>query len=395
MTIFLALTYYVSCLFFSGHAAGSEILIKEYAAADTMQVSMPVNRMIYQRNNKNVAYIMVKGTAPANALSIEARLVTVTIGGGVSTDWVRIADKVKGGSFSGRLKARGGWYKLEVRAMNGKQLVASSTVEKVGVGEVFLVIGHSVAQGGEINIEGSADDRVNTVPLEEKSEQFQTYLKTGDPQYLPELRFVQAASGVAHAPFGHHSYFWSKFGELVARKENVPVLIFNAGFGGTSLEHWAKSSQNVQFEHGFVRSAIWMPYINIKNAYIRYIYFTGLRCILSDNGQNDSGQKNADSIVNNYRIVIRQARQDLAHPVLAVVVNRQTPLSAPAIRLAQDRMTKDPYCFPGPDYDTMLKDDRVDGIHLSAAGCARAAVMWEQSLSPEFFKVSRPWLPVN
>ncbi|MBC7534091.1 MAG: hypothetical protein H7258_00170, partial [Ferruginibacter sp.] len=257
-------------------------LRKDKLAGDSLLISMPVSRIVYQRSNENIAMIQVIGTVPEKATLIQARLVTRTTGKGTTTKWKTIARNIPKGMFSGLLKGISGWYNLEVRAMNGKQTVAVVAVERVGIGEVFLITGHSVAQGGDINIEGATDDRVSTIRLEEKSPRFETYLKTGDPQYLPELEFVQAATGIAHAPFGHNNYFWSKFGEILAQKENVPVLIYNAGFGGTSLEHWAKSTQNIQFEHGFVRSAIRMPYINVYNALIKYIPSTGIRAILSD-----------------------------------------------------------------------------------------------------------------
>ena len=113
-----------------------------------------------------------------------------------------------------------------------------------------------MAAGQDLNIAGAVDDRVSTVALEKDSESFKAYLKTGDMQYLrlPALHPLW----YRHDPatFGSGNYSWPRFGEEVARKENVPVLIYNAAFGGTSLEHWAKSSQGVPFEHSFVRSAI-------------------------------------------------------------------------------------------------------------------------------------------
>jgi len=360
---------------------------------DSLSITMPISRIVYQRDNKNKALIQVRGTSPARTTSIEARLVARTIGQGITTKWVQIAKNPSEGPFSGLLKGNGGWYNLEVRAKMGKQVIAASAVERVGIGEVFVVVGHSVAQGGDINIEGATDDRVSTVAVQEKTARNETYLKTGDPQYLPEPQFVQAATGVAHAPFGHNNYFWSKFGEILVKKENVPVLIYNAGFGGTSLEHWAKSSQHSQFEHSFVRSGIRMPYINLMNTLLKYIPLTGIRSLLADQGQNDSGQKNADSILQNYKTFIMEARKDLHYNKLAMVVNRQTPKSAPWVRLAQDRMALEPYCFPGPIYDTLLKDDTVDGIHLSASGQEKVAKMWTEALTPHFFKMSKPWLP--
>jgi hypothetical protein len=351
---------------------------------------------VYQRNNNNQAAIQVKGTCPSNTTSIEVRLAARSRGQGISTKWEKIADNVSEGNFSGIITAQAGWYNLEVCARNKNRKIAASTVERVGIGEVFVIVGHSVAQGGEINIEGSSDERAITIAANNKSDEFNNYyLKTGDRKYLPEPQFTQASTGVALAPFGSGSYFWSKFAEHVVKKLNLPVLIYNAAFGGTSLEHWAKSSQNIQFEHGFVRSPIRMPYINLYNTLIKYIPLTGVRAILADQGQNDAGQKSADTIFFNYKAFVQQARKDLEYAGLTVVVNQQAPPNSPQVRIAQERMIKEPYSFPGPDYDKeMIKEDRYDGIHLSESGLRKAAVLWADALTPEFYKTATPWMPL-
>ena len=357
-----------------------------------LKITMPISRIVYQRNN-NKAIIQIKGKCSENATSIEARLVARALGQGITTKWVSVDAAPSNGAFSGMMNAQEGWYNLEVRAIAGKSVAASNVVERVGIGEVFIVVGHSVAHGGEINLEGATDDRVNTVSHDEHLESFSTYLETGDPQYLPAPVFVHASTGVAPAPFAHGPYFWSKFGEKIAQEENVPVLIYNAAFGGTSLEHWAKSSQNIQFEHGFVKSEIRMPYINLLNTFKKYIPLTGLRALLADQGQNDWQEKDEEKVFKNYQTFIKQAREDLNYPELALVVNRQTPKSSPIIRHVQDRMVKEPNSFPGPDYDTLAEEDRTDGIHLSRAGMAKAAEMWAAALTPEFFKRSQPYIP--
>ena len=358
-------------------------------------ITTPLSRIVYQRRTNGKTLVPVKGTCFEKTFRVEARLVARGKGQGKTSKWQKIKIVNPAGAFSGTIEGSDGWYDLEVRCKIAKPDWKKTKLERVGIGEVFIVVGHSVAQGGEINGEGAVDDRVSTIALDEKSESFdKKYLTTGDPGYLPDAVFVQAATGIAQAPFAHGNYFWSKFAELVVQKENVPVLIFNAAFGGTSLEHWAKSSQNIRFEHGFVRSDIRMPYINLFNTFKKYISLTGLRALLADQGQNDSGQKDAGIILANYKIFVQQAREDLNYPKLAVVINRQMPKNAPAVRVAQERMIKEPYCFPGPDYNMYLQEkDFVDGIHLSLAGVEKAAHLWANALTPAFFKKVEPWIP--
>jgi hypothetical protein len=174
------------------------------------------------------------------------------------------------------------------------------------------------------------------------------------------------------------------------------VLIFNAAFGGTNLEHWAKSAKKIQFEHGFVKSSIRMPYINLYNTLIKYIPHTGLRAILADHGQNDNRETDPQKIFDNYRVFISKAREDASFPSLALVVNRQRPSNAQSVRVAQEMMLNEPFTFPGPDYDKIMnKEDRYDGIHLSRSGLEKAATYWAEALDNNFFIKSTPLLPTG
>ena len=306
--------------------------------------------------------------------------------------WIAVGTVQPDFSYRGKLALQAGWYSLEVRT-RGEGHPATAAVERVGVGEVFVVVGHSVAHGGQINLPGAEDDRVSTIALPPGDMESQRQYKfTGDPRFLPEPVGRQFASLLQPAPAGNGTYFWAAFAEHVARQQNVPVLLLNAAFGGTSLEHWAKSARGEPFAHPFVLSAIRMPYIRLEHALTKYCAVTGLRAILADQGQNDWPEKDEDKIVANYKTWIAQARKDAGFPNLAVVINRQSPPDGfGQIRRVQDRMIKEePFCFPGPDYDTFAKEDTVDKVHLSEAGEKKAARLWADALNADFFKAATP-----
>lgn len=371
------------------------IQLRPAKASAQLKLTSPANRLVFQRDQKNQAYLPIAGTIATPNAVIEARLVPA--GQAATTEsWQPIATAKPDGSFSGKLLAQGGWYTLEVRALSNTRTIAETYVSRVGIGEVFVVVGHSVAQGGELNLPGSMDERVNTVALETAHpDRQQNYERTADPQYLPALTGSVFSDGTRPAPFGHGTYFWARFSELLAQKENVPVMIFNAGFGGTSLQHWAKSARGELFEHSFVRAPIRMPYINLHNTLKHYLTVTGVRAILSDQGQNDSNDPTADTIFNNSRTWIEQARTDLGYPQLAIVVNRQTPYpQRTVIRQAQEQIIREiPHCYPGPDYDTLAEADRPDRIHLGESGAIRAAQLWANALDKKFFQQAIPYLP--
>ena len=363
------------------------------AARTTLSVTSPANRLVFQRSRTGDATIQVAGSCAWPGAVIEARMASVATGRAGA--WTVLGTVRPDFSYRGQLTNSAGWYSLEVRARSGRK-TAHASVERVGVGEVFLVVGHSVAHGGQINLPGAGDDRVNTIALPAGDMESQRrYQATGDPRFLPELVGTPFEANVQPAPAGRGTYFWAAFAEKVAKAEDVPVLLLNAAFGGTSLEHWAKSARGEPFEHPFVNASLRMPYLRLEHALKRYCAVTGLRAILADQGQNDWPERDENKVFANYVTWIEQARRDAGFPNLAVVVNRQSPPGGSGhIRRVQDRVLREhPHCFPGPDYDTLSKEDTTDRIHLSESGVRNAARLWAEALNSNFFRASVPLPP--
>ena len=363
------------------------------SASPDLVLTSPGHRIVYQRGVDGNGLIPVGGRSPWPGAELEARLAPVKASP-TGSRWQSLGRADAAGHFSQTIRASAGWYRLEVRLKDTP--AARTIIERVGVGEVFIVVGHSVAQGGETNLAGEADDRVNTIAWPAvAAERRRDYERTADPSLLPALLGTPFTNDVVPAPFGHGTYFWAAFAGQIARREDVPVLLLNAAFGGTSLEHWAKSARGEPFEHPFVISSIRMPYIQLEHALTKYCAVTGLRAILADQGQNDWPEKDDEKIIANFKAWIEQARKDAGFPDLAVVVNRQSPPDGfGQIRRMQDRMIKEhPHCFPGADYDTLAKDDTTDKVHLSETGEIKAARLWADALDANFFKAAAPLQP--
>lgn len=368
-----------------------------------MQITSPINRQIVQRSIYNSANVTITGTYENSPAKMRCRFVPIREGQGTATGWQDVL--FSGGTFSATVLVRGGWYSIEVEALTSYGVAeAKAAVSRFGVGEVFVIVGHSIAQGSSFSIDGTADDRVNTVPLTKVIEQTK-HVTTGKLEDMEPMIFGQYGTGVSPAPFGPNQYIWSKFGEYVAVKQNVPVMIFQTAFGGTSLEHWAKSSQGIPFPLFSVNPNIRMPYINLKNTLLSYVQKTGIRALLIDHGQNDQVEKNEDINFGYYKTFVDQARTDYGHPTLAAVINRQTPyLTVDAdykggtpplygIRRVQERMAASPYCFPGPDMDTGIAlNERSDYSHFNLAGQAKAAILWANAITDRFLRFSEPVL---
>lgn len=361
-------------------------------AKSTLSITSPASRLVFQRDQDGNATIPVVGSCAWPGAIVDARLIDRATS--KATDWIPLGTVQPNLTYHGKVAATSGWYSLEVRA-RADASSATATVQRVGVGEVFVVVGHSVAHGGSINLPGAEDDRVNTIALPPGDMESQRRYKfTGDPSYLPEPVGRHFDSYIQPAPAGNGTYFWAAFAEHIAKEQNVPVLILNAAFGGTSLEHWAKSARGELFDHPFVKSSVRMPYVRLEHTLKKYCAVTGLRAVLADQGQNDWPEKEEAKIFANYKTWIDQARQDANSPNLAVVVNRQTPPGGYVqIRHVQDRIIKDvSNCFPGPDYDTLAKEDTTDKIHLSESGTKKAARLWADALNSDFFKATQPML---
>ena len=358
-----------------------------------LSVVSPADRLVFQRDPSGTASVPVAGTCAWAGTTVEAR--TVDVASGRSGDWIPVATVGPDLAFRGHLTVAAGWYSLEIRARSeGRSAVA--VVDRVGVGEVFVVVGHSVAHGGVIDLPGAQDDRVSTIalPSGDMGSRWK-YKATGDPRFLPDAVGSRFSSGIQPAPAGNGTYFWAAFAEHVAKTRQVPVLVLNAAFGGTSLEHWARSARGEPFDHPFVDSSLRMPYRRLEHALTRYCAVTGLRAILSDQGQNDWPEKDEQKLFANYRAWIDQARKDTGFPGLAVVVNRRSPPGdAAQIRRVQERVIQEvPHCVAGPDYDTFGEGDTVDKIHLSEAGARKAARLWADAMDADFFKAAVPLPP--
>lgn len=396
-----------------------------------ISLSFPVSRAVIQRNNANQASLNIAGHIKNSVDRIEARLVPRaeqsrldTI---VTTSW-QVVQLNPINFFSGTISVKGGWYDLQIRAIKNSVIVIDTLiVEGVGIGEVFVYVGHSNAQGGAYGQTGpnATDDRVNCIavghepqcngsypfqPATSSDSLWCKYFQTADVQFLPMLKFskVSIASGIA--PFCSNPWFWSIVGDSLSRKLNVPILLYGTAFGGTKSEHWYKAAKGIPFEHGFIKSSIAMPYINLKNVLQLYVPLTGIRgvlCLHGVNERNDSkediqmwmegyiGQSRIDSKIGNLAWMIALDSYLLDHG--------QNPAPFPLKpnpRNAQAAVAQEAYNFQGPDLDIIADNgggngvsQRPDGLHFGNQGLIYAANLWVDAINKNsFLKVSVPKL---
>lgn len=359
-----------------------------------LNVTFPINRMVVQRDANNRAKVQVAGSYSRPLDLVEARALVRTNGQGTTTAWSTLQVNPTNGQFSGNLDVTGGWYKIQVRGSKGGNLVAVDSVDRFGVGEVFAIIGHSNAQGSSCivdgvnkcpSINGANDDRVTVVAVDPNTDTFRQYLNTADTQYLPGLTFDKLMTHNGSSPFGEYAWLWGHMGDALVSRLNVPVLLYNAGFGGTTMQYNYWAAYDIPFQHSFVRYDLRMPYANLRNLMNLYVPTTGIRAVLIQHGENDRGNP-TDSTYKYYSKVIDKMRTEFNKPDLGCIVALSSFVGGrfDNVRSAQSQIINraNYKAFQGPDLDQISStDDRPDGIHYSPTGQVKAGDLWAAAIN--------------
>ena len=372
-------------------------LLLPFSMLAQVQVSFPTSRAVLQRNAANQATIRITGFYSAAVTRIEAQLVARD-GQGTSTGWRTIQDNPTGGAYAGDITGQGGWYNLEVRGMNGDQPVGNATtVERVGIGEVFIIAGQSNAQGIHQEAPNPRNDRVNCVNYRYPDGGF-----PNDPP-MPVFTLLDNTPGFTIAPRGVGSWCWGQLGDQLVRRLNVPVMFFNAAFTGTAVRNWRESAPDGSTAFGIFNGEPYLgrqPYINLKIALQFYANMLGVRAVLWQQGETDNLVNTETSrYVSELQFVINQSRQDFGRTVPWVVARTSygdnIGLSDPAIIAAQNQViASTPSVFPGPVTDnSQIPRSRPplnDGLHFDREGLVELADAWSGSLTNAFFQGSAP-----
>jgi Carbohydrate esterase, sialic acid-specific acetylesterase/Secretion system C-terminal sorting domain len=392
MAALLNLMKHISVFFCAGL-----FLLLPILALGQVQVSFPTSRAVLQRNGSNQATIRVTGFYTTALSRIEARLVARD-GQGTNTDWRTIQDNPTGGSYSGDVNGSGGWYNLEVRGMNGDQQVGNvTTVDRVGIGEVFIIAGQSNAQGIHQNAPNPQNDRVNCVNYRYPNEAF-----PNDPP-VPEFTRLDNSPDFTIAPRGVGSWCWGQLGDLLVKRLNVPVMFFNAAFTGTAARNWRDSAPEGGVAYGVVNGLPYLarqPYVNIKIALQFYANMLGARAVLWHQGETDNLINTETSrYVSELQFVINQSRQDFGKNIPWVVsrVSYGDFIGGtdPAIIAAQNQvLASTPNVFAGPETDNIQvprnREPLFDGLHFDMSGLAELANAWNGALNDSFFQGASP-----
>ena len=353
--------------------------------AAQLTVSSPVSRIVYQRNQFDEATILITGVAPAGTTTVEARFVPMAIGQGDVTAWTSLALLPSSVAFRGSVVVTKGQYRLDVRAKTNNSVVAETHVNRVGVGEVFVIAGQSNVYGGLQRVPNSEEDRVSCVDFQQDSL---------CEQLLP-LRFSNVSYGSNIGP-SQPPHLWSILGDRLVRRLNVPVLFLGAALGGTSSDQWKQSASG-----NLGSTTLSSVYRQLGVALLHYVSRTGARAILWHQGESDQlAGTSTQTYFNNIQYVINKSRQQTDFARLAWVVSRASYMqgqTSPAVIAAQNQLIAQVSdVFAGPATDSIVgAANRPDGTHLLGDGLYRFVYTWEQCLNTTFFANSVPFTPAD
>ncbi len=362
-----------------------------------IKISFPVSRIVFQRDQNNRANFNVAGTYYQHIDRIDVKAIPMQGGQGNETDWQTIAlpnwGNLSNGIFQGNFDCPQGWYRLLLRGWSGGQIVTFSNIEPVGVGEVFVVAGQSNAEG---NVDypgatiGSVDDRVSVI-RHRRVVNNDLIIDENDLRF----EFSQLGDNSVIGPYNPVPWIWSRLGNILTQRLNVPVLFYGAAVGGTGISLWQRSAngEDLRDSNPFFVKFSGSPYKVLQATLQHYASRTGVRAVLWHQGEADISNS-PSKYASDLTFVINQSRNDFGNGSLAWMVSRV------AIPAGQNAVINNvPNVFAGPNTDVIptipeTNQFRVLG-HFKNEGIDWAARLWNESMTDAFFRNSQPQNPAQ
>jgi hypothetical protein len=315
------------------------------APAVPLKVSQPLERSVVQRDGSGRGRILAAAAGAEPSDQIEVR-VRDRKDDRVAIDW----------TAPGRLELGTGWYQFEFRAKRGAIVVGQATVERVGVGEVFITCGQSNSANHGKPTQQATDERVSAHDL-------------GTGRWQPCKDPQPGATGGGGSP-------WPLLGDQLAKRHDVPVGFISVGVGATAVSYWSPGGKG---------------YARLKQA-LQAVGPNGARAVLWHQGESDAiAGTTAERYAQLLGAIIEQSRADAGwripwgvarasfHPSPQATEQRQA-----AIIAGQNKViAAGPDIFAGPETDGYhTKGWLSDSVHFNQQGLTAHARGWADALAP-------------
>ncbi|MEY4273918.1 MAG: hypothetical protein RL638_866 [Bacteroidota bacterium] len=329
---------------------------------NSTQVSfdIPNCRKFVQRNNNNEGEIFITGSS--NTPFTNAKIKFKNFFGGQETGWLPLSND-GGNKFSGSFTLKGGGYYPQVIIENNNQVLEDTLMLwNFKVGEIFAVVGHSLAEG---------QDPYN--------------LENFDKQWCEVIKWDE----------GSKVAFWGRFADLLKTRLRIPVMVYNTGIGGSTSVHWGNSAFGLPFVSPIFDWKQRYPYKFFENRILNDFPKSGIRGIFIMHGENDI-DLTENEIVDATKLYIQKTRDLLNKPDLTFWMakcNRGTDDPKEIkVRSAQKRILSEiPNVLVGADLQSLTAPTyRWDGTHFNMAGVENAAIKWNEALLDAYFSQTIP-----
>jgi hypothetical protein len=327
-------------------------------------VLSPRELQVVQRETKGSGHVVVSGRVNEDCDKVEVHFAGKGMDGQELPDqWSDVPYTTQSKSFFGKVQVpAGGWYSVEVRATKGGKPVAETAkIDKVGVGEVFVIAGQSNStNSGQFPIKQTSGMVSSFSGL--------SWRLADDPQ-----------PGTHDKSKGGSP--WAAFGDAMVAKFKVPIGIASTGFGGTSTTQWQPDAKEALFPWFMTRVYQLGP--------------GGFRAVLWHQGESDAiGGVSTDDYVARLANVIKTSKQQAGweFPWFVAQVSYINPdkMKIDATRDAQKKIWDAGIALEGPDTDTLTGDNRDHegkGIHFSPKGLKAHGEMWAEKVGAYLEKV--------
>jgi hypothetical protein len=360
------------------------------ASSPRVSLSVPLDYQVVQRSKRSEVKLIVAGTivpvirnGTLSLDAVEARLTGKSTTGDLPGNWQPLPFDPRVAAFRGELLVpSGGWYRLEVRALERGTEVSTAAVEHVGIGEVFIVAGQSNAAN------------------------------YGEERQTTRTRLVSAFDGtawqVADDPQpgagGTKGSFMPAFGDALAERLQVPIGIVAVGIGSTSVREWLPSGTRIANLPPLTRNVVtvgpdqWEPMGKIFNDFTTRMKLfgpQGFRAVLWHQGESDGNQNPPDRSLGGslYRQYLEQlildSRKETGWNIPWFVAQASShgakDSSSAEIRAAQKALWDAGTALAGPDTDALAGDLRErsgQGVHFSGKGLREHGRLWAEKVGP-------------
>jgi len=353
-----------------------------------ISISFPTSRTVLQRDKNNSATVYIRGSysQPIDRVEVQLR----AINGGNTSNWITIINNPQGGTYAGKFDWTGGWYEMEVRGWLGEQHIGSVTLDRIGIGEVFILGGQSNAQGYfNYGGPGANDDRVNCV----------NYSNVNSTTYseLPTPEFIHLDAGSNVSPRGASAWAWGRLGDHLTQRLGVPILFYNIAWYGSSIRNWRQSIDGTAYSayngEAFIPDR--MPYGNLRLVLQQYVSITGARAILWQQGEADNfANTSSDAYKSDLNAIITQSRSETGRNLSWVIArcsyDNQRGTNPQVVGAQDEVVATTPNAFKGPDADK-VQSPRPDGVHFQGQGLVDLGDAWNTALNDAFFTQSQPF----